>query len=158
RVDFLNQLGIKNRLLLFNSPEQNIPNFLFCGVPLRLCKCELRHSYFLVLFVDLEDGEEGFLRYLDLADALHALLALLLLFEELALARDVAAVALGDDVLPQSLDGLAGDDLVADGGLDRNLEELARDELAHPLGEEASARLRVLAVDDDGEGVNRLAR
>ena len=34
--------------------------------------------------VELEDGEEGFLRDFDAADLLHALLALLLFFEELA--------------------------------------------------------------------------
>src|SRR3982751_2105792 len=96
------------------------------------------------LLVDLQDGEEGFLRDFDAADALHAALALFLLFEELALARDVAAVALGDDVLADGLDGLARDDLVADGGLYGDFEELARDELAHLLGEEASAGLRVL--------------
>src|SRR5688500_7965528 len=38
--------------------------------------------------VDLEDGEEGLLRNLHAADHLHALLALFLLLEELALAAD----------------------------------------------------------------------
>src|SRR5207253_7636769 len=75
-----------------------------------------------------QDGEERLLRDLDLADHLHALLAGLLLLQELALARDVAAVALGDDVLAQRLDRLARDDLPADRGLDRNVELLARDE------------------------------
>ena len=46
------------------------------------------------------------------------------------LRRDVAAVALGDDVLAQRLHGLAGDDARADGGLDRHLEHLPRDQLA----------------------------
>src|SRR3712207_8219502 len=35
------------------------------------------------LLVDLQNREEGFLRDFDFADALHALLALFLLFEEL---------------------------------------------------------------------------
>src|SRR5262245_54129580 len=39
----------------------------------------------------LEHGEERFLRDLDAADALHPLLPFLLLLEQLALARDVAA-------------------------------------------------------------------
>src|SRR3712207_4102164 len=56
-----------------------------------------RHGSGTFLLVDLQDGEEGFLGDLDFADALHALLALFLLFEELALAGDVAAVALGED-------------------------------------------------------------
>src|SRR5258706_13441698 len=45
-------------------------------------------------FADLQDRQESFLRDLDAADGLHALLAGLLLLEELPLARDVAAVAL----------------------------------------------------------------
>src|SRR2546421_4892291 len=94
------------------------------------------------LLIHLQHGEEGFLRDFDFADALHALLALLLFFEELALARDVAAVALGEDVLAERLDGLARDDLVADGGLYRHFKKLARDELAHALCEEATAGLR----------------
>src|SRR5438477_986680 len=81
--------------------------------------------------VDPQHGQECLLRNVHLPHALHALLAFLLLLEQLALARDVAAVALGDHVLPQGLDGLAGDDPAADGGLDRHLEHLARDELAH---------------------------
>ena len=46
--------------------------------------------------LDLQHGQERLLRDLDRADLLHALLALFLLLEELALARDVAAVALGE--------------------------------------------------------------
>lgn len=51
--------------------------------------------------VHLEGGDERLLRDLDLAELAHALLALLLLVEELALAGDVAAVALGGDILRQ---------------------------------------------------------
>ena len=64
-------------------------------------------------------GDEGLLGHLDAPDVLHPLLALLLLLEQLALAGDVAAVALGQDVLALGLDRLAGDDAPADGGLDR---------------------------------------
>ena len=56
---------------------------------------------------------------LDGADLLHALLAGLLLLEQLALARDVAAVALREHVLAARLDRLARDDPCADRGLDR---------------------------------------
>src|SRR5262245_50101603 len=49
--------------------------------------------------IHLERGDERLLRNLDLAELAHALLALLLLLEELALARHVAAVAFGGDVL-----------------------------------------------------------
>ena len=48
------------------------------------------YSSFLI---DLQHGQEGLLRNLDRAELLHALLAGFLLLEQLALARDVAAVA-----------------------------------------------------------------
>src|SRR5687768_18107711 len=55
--------------------------------------------------------------------------------QQLALAADVAAVALGEDVLAQRLDRLAGDDAPADRRLDGDLEHLARDQLAHLRGQ-----------------------
>ena len=57
-----------------------------------------------------QHGQERALRNLDAADLLHAPLARLLALEQLALAGDVAPVALGD-VLAVGLDGLAGDDV-----------------------------------------------
>src|SRR3972149_3807415 len=51
--------------------------------------------------------QEGGLRDLDVAVLAHPLLAFLLLVEKLALARHVAAVALGGDVLAQRRDRLA---------------------------------------------------
>ena len=84
-----------------------------------------RHS-----LLHLEDRQEGLLGDLHRPDLLHALLALLLLLEELALAGDVATVALGEDVLAEGLDRLAGDDLGADGRLDGHLVHLLRDDLA----------------------------
>src|SRR5687768_369809 len=75
----------------------------------------------------LQDRHERLLRDIDAADALHALLALLLLLQQFALARHVAAVAFGGDVLADGFDGLAGDDLPADRGLQRDLEEVAVD-------------------------------
>ena len=49
----------------------------------------------------------------------HPLLPLLLLLEQLALARRVAAVAFGGDVLAQRPNRLSRDDLAADRGLTR---------------------------------------
>src|SRR5215472_7097042 len=51
-----------------------------------------------------QGGEKRLLRNLDRTDALHTALALLLLLEKFALARDVPAVALCSDVLAQRLD------------------------------------------------------
>ena len=82
------------------------------------------------LLVEVEGGDEGLLRHLDPADLLHLLLAFLLALEQLALARDVTAVALREHVLALRLHRLAGDDAPADRGLDRHVEQLARDQLA----------------------------
>src|SRR3954469_11847152 len=59
------------------------------------------------LVPQLQHRQERLLGPLDAADLLHPLLALLLLLEQLALTRDVAAVALGDHVLAHWLDRLA---------------------------------------------------
>src|SRR6266508_996439 len=113
-----------------------------------------------VLFIGrsaLEDRQECLLRHLDLADLLHAFLALLLLLEQLALARDVAAVALGGDVLAHGLDGLPRDDPAADGGLDGHLEHLARDHAAQLLDQRLASLVGRVAVHDDAERVDGIA-
>src|SRR5215510_12828621 len=74
----------------------------------------------------LEDGQEGLLRHFHLAH---------LLLEELALARDVAAVALGGHVLAHGLDGFPRDDPAPHRGLDGHLVELAGNDLAELLGQ-----------------------
>src|SRR4051812_47100737 len=74
--------------------------------------------------VNLEDGEEGFLRNLYGAYLLHPLFSFLLFLEQLALARDVAAIALREHVLSQRLHRGARDHLVPDRRLNRHLEQL----------------------------------
>src|SRR6185503_5728268 len=101
--------------------------------------------------------QEGLLGHLDAADLLQALLAFLLLLEELALAGDVAAVALGGDVLAHGLDGLAGDHPAADGGLDGHLVELARDHRAQLLDQRLALLVRLVAVDDAAERIDGVA-
>ena len=66
----------------------------------------------LVLALDVtgERGDERLLGDLDATDHLHALLALLLLLEQLPLTADVTAVALGEHILAEGADRLAGDD------------------------------------------------
>ena len=95
----------------------------------------------LQLFVHLENRQECFLRDLDRADGLHALLALFLLLEQLALTRDIAAVALGKNVLAARLDRRTSNNLVADSALDRNLEELTRDNLLELIAQSTSCLL-----------------
>src|SRR3954470_18092921 len=93
------------------------------------------------VLVHLQRRDEGLLRDLDLAELAHALLALLLLLEQFALARNIAAVALGEHVLPERADGLAGDDAAADRGLDRDLEKVRRDQLLELLAHGPAAAL-----------------
>src|SRR5574344_1265547 len=76
--------------------------------------------------VDLQDGHERFLRHLDAADRLHALLAFLLFLQQLALTGDITAIALGQYILAAGPDILTGNDLGPDGCLDWNLEHLLR--------------------------------
>jgi hypothetical protein len=100
---------------------------------------------------------KGLLRNLDAADLLHALLAGLLLFQQLLLARDVAAVTLGQHVLAHRLDVLAGDDVRADRGLDGDVVHLARDQLAHLGRQFAAAVRRVGAMHDERQGIDLVA-
>ena len=77
--------------------------------------------------------------------------------KQLLLAGDVAAVALGQHVLAQRLDRLAGDDLAADGRLNGNFKQLAGDGVLELFGDGAPAGVGAVAVDDDGERVALLA-
>src|SRR5262249_10415476 len=61
--------------------------------------CRGAPRLFCLVLVHLERGDEGLLWDLHLAELAHPLLALLLFFKKLALARDVAAIALGEHVL-----------------------------------------------------------
>src|SRR3954467_551938 len=118
---------------------------------------ELERHLLLRALVQVEHGQKCLLRDLDTAHGLHALLALLLLLEQLALARDVAAVALREHVLAAGFHRLARDDARADRGLDRDVENLARDLLAQLLDQALAALVRELAMDDQRQGVHRLA-
>src|SRR5207248_9677418 len=73
----------------------------------------------LAAFAHFQDREEGFLRDIDAADSLHALLAFFLFFQELAFPGNVAAVALRSSVRSPRVSGLSCADLGADGCLDR---------------------------------------
>src|SRR5438445_11923474 len=106
--------------------------------------------------VNLQDRQEGFLGDLERAHLLHPTLSFFLFLEQLALAGDVAAVALGRDVLAQGADRFPGDHLGADRRLDHHLEQLPRDQLAQLLGDLLAPLVRLVAMDDDAEGVHRL--
>src|SRR4029453_16922188 len=103
-----------------------------------------------------ERRDEGFLRYLDPANHLHPLLAFFLLLQQLPFAGDVTAITLGEDVLAQGADALAGDDPRPDGSLDRHLKLLARNELFEPLRHRDAVGVRLVLVNDGAERVDRL--
>src|SRR4051794_2883521 len=108
----------------------------------------MRATLLAAVVAEFEHRQERLLRDLDAPDLLHPLLSLLLALEELALARDVAAVALGGHVLAEGLDGLAGDDVRADRGLDRDVVLLARDLRAQLLGQRLSDLVCRLLLED----------
>src|SRR5271170_6522250 len=111
----------------------------------------------IALLPDLEQGEESLLRNLDAPDLFHPLLAFLLLLEQLAFSRDVAAVTLGGDVLAQRLDGFARDNLGADRGLDRDFEHLARYQFAHLFAQRPPPFVGLVAMHDNRKRVHHLA-
>ena len=112
---------------------------------------------FLHGLIHFEDGEEGRLGNLDVADLTHAFLASLLLLQQLALTRDIAAVALGRHILAHGLHRLAGDDFGADGRLDGDVELLTRDELLELLAHLAAEVIGMVGIDERREGIDRLA-
>src|SRR3979490_966014 len=91
---------------------------------------------------DLQHGEKGFLRNVHATHALHALFSFFLLLQEFSFAENTPAVTLGDHVLAYRRDGLARDDAAADGGLDRDLEHLARNQFSETRDEIKAARVR----------------
>src|SRR5579862_482462 len=98
----------------------------------------------------LQHRQEGLLRDLHAAHPLHPLLAFLLLLQQFALTADVTAVALGEHILAHGRDRFAGNDLVADGGLQRHFEHLPRDQLAHALDQQLATLVGHVLVYDHG--------
>src|SRR5918994_7798291 len=107
--------------------------------------------------VQLQDRKEGLLGPLDAAYLFHPPLPGLLLLEQLALPRHVAAVQLRGHVLAQRLDRLAREHPRSDRRLDRDVEELPRDRLLEPLDEPLAGGVRLVAVDDYRQRVDAVA-
>src|ERR1044072_553352 len=101
--------------------------------------------------------EKRFLGNLDAADFLHALLAFLLLLEQLPLARDVTAVAFGDYVLAHRLHRFARDYFGADGRLDGHFKKLPRDQFLHFGGQGPAFGGCGLAMQNQRESIDRFA-
>src|SRR5262249_17956352 len=98
--------------------------------------------------LDLQRCQKRFLRNLHLAQLFHALLAFLLPAQQLALARDVAAIAFGHDVLAKGPYDLACDDAATNGGLDDDLEHLPRNEVFEAVAQLTPPIIGLVAVDD----------
>src|SRR5882762_9534180 len=122
-------------------------------------RSSLRSSILLVVGRGryLQNGEEGFLRNVHLADALHAALAFFLFFEEFAFARNVAAVALGENVLANRGHRFARDHAAANRGLNRHLKHLPRNQFAQARHQIAAALVRLFAMANHRKRVHRLA-
>src|SRR5262245_30714437 len=114
------------------------------------CPCEL-------LIVRFEHREERFLRNLDLANLLHAFLALGPFRPQLAFARDVAAIAFGRDILAHGGDRFAGDDAAADRGLQGNFEKMLVNLAAKFSHQLAAALVCIRPVHDDRQRIDALA-
>ncbi len=95
----------------------------------------------------LENCHKGFGRYLDGAQLAHLLFALLLFFKKLLFTGYITAVALRKNVLAQGTYGFAGDNLCADGRLNRDFEELTRDIVLQSLGDFSGAGVGFFLVD-----------
>src|SRR5262245_10670150 len=80
-----------------------------------------------LIITSAEHGQKCFLRDFNFAKLLEALLAFFLLVPQFAFAADVAAVAFGGDVFLVGRNRFAGDDLAADGRLQRDLELMLGD-------------------------------
>src|SRR5439155_5606385 len=104
--------------------------------------------------IHLQDRKKGFLRYFDRTHLLHSFLSLLLLLEEFALARDVAAVALREHVFAQCLHVGAGNDFRSDSGLNSDFVELAWNEVLQLNRDLPSPLVSLVLVDDYAERID----
>src|SRR4030095_10656441 len=102
-------------------------------------------------------SQKGFLRNVYVAHAFHALLAFFLLFQELAFATDITAVALGGDVFAHGSHRLAGDAVGADGRLDRDFILLPGNQFLELGRQSAAPDVGSVAVHDGAQRIQRVA-
>ena len=110
-----------------------------------------------LVLVQLQHCHEGFGGDRNRTKGTHTLLAFLLLLQQLLLTGDIAAVALGQHVLTQSLDGLTGYDLSANGCLDRNLELSAGDILLQLFADLTGTGIGILRKEDEAQSIHDVA-
>ncbi len=78
-------------------------------------------------------------------------------FEKFGLAVAVAGVDFDGDIFTVGTDGFPGEDAGADGGLECNLEILARDDFFEFFGDGTTDGVGLGAVAHEGEGVDFIA-
>src|SRR5262245_49059168 len=99
---------------------------------------------------NLQYVEKGFLRNVYFADALHAALTFFLFFQQFAFTRDIAAVALGENILADGGDGLPRDHSIANRRLNGNFKHLAWNEFLHFFDQRFSPRIGEIPMNDPG--------
>src|SRR3989344_3020425 len=138
------------------SASSNRSSPQIAPVPARISNMISAKSMALFL-VHAQNGEKRLLRDFYGAQLFHAFLALFLFFQQFALARGVAAIAFGRDILAQRLDRFARDDLGADGRLDGDVEHLPRDQFAQFFRQFPSAVQTSFAMHDHRQRVHFIA-
>src|SRR4051812_26778709 len=108
-------------------PEGTIVRPKSYGLPIQPARRADDDSKAVSIVAIIEDREECLLRDLDIPYLFHTLLALFLLFEKFAFARNIAAVALGGDILAEGRDAFPGDHAAANRRLDRDFKLMTLD-------------------------------
>ncbi len=98
--------------------------------------------------------DESLLGHVNAPNGLHTFLAFLLLFQQLALTRDIAAVTLSQHVFAQGFNRFSGDDASAHCGLHGDLKLLPGDEFLQALGHALSVGVSGILMDDGTESIN----
>ena len=87
----------------------------------------------------------------------HAFFTFFLLIKEFSFPGGIAAIAFGRHVFAHGRNGFARNDLAANGRLNRNFKEVARDKLFEAFAHLASAAFRIIAVNQHRERINGIA-
>src|SRR5439155_1284363 len=134
---------LSGRAEIIISKQRNVPTGKINLAFLEICTysetCnQAQRDELGAALADFEHRQECLLGDIYATDSLHALLAFLLFFQQLTLARDVAAIAFGEHVLAHGRDGFAGDDFGSNGCLNGDFEHLPGDQFLH-LGRQGTS-------------------
>src|SRR5207249_11183780 len=95
------------------------------------------------------------LRNVHLPNAFHSPLSLFLFLQQLAFARNIPAITLGQNVFPDGGNRFPRNHAMADGRLDGDLKHLARDKFFHLFRKSLAVRVRGITMNDPGKSVDR---